>query len=269
MHAVQRKRSITILRAISLFFIFACQKSTIIPSSSGVAALTVVNAIPNSVNNVIPVIGASQAIEWFGSANQIGYENFYEYSPTAGNDTVYVVQSTDTLNFGPKASGLMFYNILSLKKGDIYSLFLCGADTTSPDYLFTTDTLPYYSSADSVMGIRFVNLSTGANSVSINLEGKPNGSVVNNLPYKGITRFGQYANNSTINDYMFVVRDAATGDSLTQYDFFLSGSSNSGYGLIDPTNGNLLTFKNITIALIGQPGINAAVPQSTMLIDDY
>jgi hypothetical protein len=68
---------------------------------------------------------------------------------------------------------------------------------------------------------------------------------------------------------MFVIRDASTGDSLTQFDFLSSGSQNNGFGWTDPNNGNLLTFKNVTIALIGQPGSTSLVPQGTMLIDNY
>jgi hypothetical protein len=246
----------------------ACQKATTAPPLSGVASFTVVNAIPNTVNNVIPVINTSQTIMWFQSAYSIAYGHSYEYSPIGGNDTVYVVQNNDTLDIGPKALGEMFYGILPLKKGGIYSLFLCGADTSSPDYLFTTDTLPYYSPVDSVMGIRFVNLSTGSNPISINLEGSTNGSEVNSLSYKEITGFRQYVNNSTIVDYLFVVRDATSGDSLTQFDFVASGSGNNGYGLTNPYNSILLTFKNVTIAIYGSAS-NVNVPLSTTLIDDY
>jgi len=248
----------------------ACQKTGTVPSVSGVAAFTVVNVIPNS-EPVIPIINTSQTIMWFSNANTIGYGRFFEYSPTWGNDTVYVVQSnSDTLNVGPKVTGLMFYNLLNLKVGGIYSLFLTGADTTSPDFLFTTDTLPYYNFADSVMGIRFVNLSTGSNPISVNLEGKPNGSEVGSLPYKGITNFGQYINNSTISDYLFVVRDATTGDSLTRFDFIANGSQNNGYGLTDPNNGsNLLTFKNVTVAIYGSESPSSNSPLSTVLIDNY
>jgi hypothetical protein len=247
----------------------ACQKVTTAPSVSGVASFTVVNVIPNTVYNVIPVINTAQAIMWYQSAYSIGYGSFYEYSPISGNDTIYVVQSNDTLHTGPKALGEMFYGILPLKSGGIYSLFLCGTDTTSPDYLFTTDTLPYYSPVDSVTGIRFVNLSTGSNPISINLEGSPYGSAVSSLAYKNITDFKQYIDNSTISDYLFVVRDVATGDSLTQFDFIASGSGNNGYGLTDAyNNGKLLTFRNITIAIYGSE-TDQGDPLTTMLIDDY
>lgn len=243
----------------------SCQKTTTAPAVSGVSSLTVINAIPNSVP-VIPVVNTSEAIEYFSNVQQtVGYGNFYEYSPLSGNDTMYVVQdNSDTMGIGPKAAGLMYYNIAELKNAGVYSLFLCGTDTSSPDYLFTNDSLPYYSPSDSIVGIRFVNLSAGSNPISINLEGNPSGSEVGNLPYKGITGFKRYPCNSTITNYLVVVRDAVTGDSLTQFDF---GSRNNGYGLVN-YNGTLLTFKNVTIAVFGSE-TNINIPLQTMLIDDY
>jgi|GEM_PF-765450 hypothetical protein len=248
--------------------ILACQKFSTAPPSSGVAALTVVNAIPNT-SLVIPVINTSSPIAWFASSNYIFYGSFYEYSPIAGSDTVYVDQYSDTLASGPKGVGEMFYGILNLKKGGIYSLYLCGMDTTSPDYLFTTDTLPYHGPTDSVVGIRFVNLSAGSNAISINLEGSPYGSEVSSLSYKGITQFKSYTCNSAMTDsgYLFVVRDMATGDSLTYFNISGFGSF-GGVGLADPSSGNALVFRNATIAIYGLEN-NANVPLGAFLIDDY
>src|ERR1700722_12930003 len=212
-------RDKAVLSLLGLFiFGYACQKTTTAPNVSGVATCAIVNAIPESVS-IIPVINTSSAIEWFKTANTIGYGDFYEYTPTGGLDTIYVVQQDDTLNIGTKSTGMMFYNILPIAKGGIYSLFLCGADTTSPDYLFTTDSLPVHNSSDSVVGIRFVNLSAGSNPISIYLEGSPNASEVSSLPYKSITGFKSYPCNSSVTNsvYLFVIRDIATGDSLISY----------------------------------------------------
>ena len=244
-----------------------CQKSISAPAVDGPAAFTVINAIPNtSSSGIVPVINSSEAIMWFQTASNIGYGSFYEYSPQGGNDTVYVVQGNgDTLNIGPKASDLLFNNVLTLKTGGIYSLFLCGADTSSPDYLFSTDTLPYHSSTDSTVGIRFVNLSSDSNPISINLEGSPNGSEVGSLLYKGVTGFKDYISNAEVSGYLFVFRDAATGDSLTQIQLTSSGS-----GLTDYNNSNnLLTFKNVTIAFYGSTNSSSGNPVSVMMVDNY
>jgi hypothetical protein len=181
-----------------------------------------------------------------------------------------VQDNSDTLDLGPKTLGQMFYGILPLKAGKIYSLFLCGTDTTAPDFLFTTDSLPYHAPSDSTVGIRFVNLSTGSNPISINLEGTGNGSEVGNLAYKAITGFKNYLSNSSMTNnggYLFVIRDASSGDSLTS--FSLSGNGRV-VGLADPNIGNnALVFKNVTIAFVGQPGSNVIVPQMAILVEDY
>jgi hypothetical protein len=261
-------KGILILLIVSSASGIACQKTTTAPNVSGVASLNIVNAI-NTSSAVIPVIGTSSPISWFNRAQSVGYGLFCEYSAVAGYDTIYVVQdNADTLNIGAKSHGMLYYNIGNLRKGGIYSLFLCGADTNSPDYLFVTDTLQYYPPTDSVTGIRFVNLVAGADPISINLEGNSNGSEVSSLLYKNITSFKQYVNNSTVIDYFFVVRDALTGDSLTQFDFNQNGGSNQGYGLTDPNNTNLLTFRNVTIAVFGNAN-NSNYPLNTMLIDNY
>jgi hypothetical protein len=261
-----RHRIILGLLAGVIFTALACQKTTTAPGVSGAASLTIVNAVPAS-NPIVAVINTGEPIMYFSNAQYIPYGRDVEYSPLPGKDTIYAVQyNSDTLNVGPKTSDLMYYDVDALLNRGIYSLYLCGADTSSPDFLFTTDILPSYSSSDSVMGVRFVNLSTGSNPISINLEGSANGFEVANLPYKGITTFKQYPCNSGVADYIFVIRDAASGDSLTNFDF---GGQNNGYGLLDLTNGGaLLTFHNITIAIYGSE-TNMNFPLNTMLIDDY
>lgn len=254
--------------ANSVMVMPACEKTGSLPVVPKPVALTVVNAIPGS-SPVIPVINSGSAITYFSYAPPIGYGYFMEYSPFGGEDTTYVVQGSDTLDVNPKSTGLLYYNILNLRPGNIYSLFLTGLDTNSTDFLLTHDSIPFYGPTDSVMGIRFVNLSTGSNPISVNLEGDSIGSEVANLPYKGITSFKQYTNNSATQDYMFVIRDVATGDSLTQFDFLQYGSYTNGNGLVDPNTYLLLTFKNVTIAIYGSESNGSAFPLQTMLVDNY
>jgi hypothetical protein len=237
-----------------------------------VATLNVVNALPNSAPLMLVQGSISSAIGDFSNISGLSYGNTFVLTPASGSETFYAVQgNADTTSAGSKGSDFMFSGTLNFKAGGIYSLFITGLDTTNPDFLFVQDTLPVIT--DSAVGIRFINLSTGSNPMSINLEGSSNGSEVGNLPYKGITSFKQYVNNSTTIDYLFVVRDATTGDSLTQFDFLASGSGNNGNGLTDPSNsqnnGTLLTFKHVTIAVYGSESTNSSNPLSTMLIDNY
>jgi hypothetical protein len=249
----------------------SCKKQTegkIFP----VASLNVVNVLPNSAPLILVQGAISSAIGTFLNIGALTYASTAVLTPTSGSQTIYAVQSNaDTASVGGKGGDFMFSGVLNFKAGGIYSLFITGLDTTSPDYLFVQDTLP--SITDSGVGIRFVNLSAGSNPMSINLEGSSNGSEVGSLTYKGITGFKEYVNNSTTTDYLFVVRDATTGDSLTQFDFLASGSSNNGHGLTDPSNsqnyGQLLTFKHVTIAIYGSESSGTSNPLNTMLVDNY
>jgi len=259
-----------LMTALACSFWTSCSKENL-PTPSSIAALNVVNVLPNSAPLILVQGSISSVIGEFSNIDPLSYGSTAVLTPMSGSETFYAVQSnTDTATVGSKGTDFMFNGVLNFKAGSLYSLFITGEDTTNPDFLFVQDVLSAIT--DSSIGIRFVNLSTGSYPMSINLEGNPNGSEVGNLPYKGMTSFKQYINNSTIIDYLFVVRDAATGDSLTQFDFLANGSSNNGYGLTDPSSspnyGHLLTFRNITIAVYGQQN-NPNAPLTTMLVDNY
>ena len=254
------KQLLSIVIIATVLFISCSKKSA--PGTGSVAAFNFVNA----------VVGSSPTVVAFGNWNityaawgDISYGASNLFSPVGGSVPLTLARISDTTQ-------PFFQGTLTLSAGSIYSFFISG-DTTTTDTLLTRDIIPYYPPRDSVMGIRFVNLSSGSNQISINLEGNANGSEVGSLAYKGITSFKQYANNSTIIDYLFVVRDVATGDSLTQFDFVVNGSSNNGFGLTDPSNNqnhsDLLTFKNVTIAVYGSESPGSPNPLSTMLIDNY
>jgi hypothetical protein len=246
---------------IVTFAFFSCSKKSV-PATGSVAAFNFVNAVEGSSPTVV-AFGHSNIT--YAAWGDISYGSSNLFSPEAGSVPLTLARMSDTTQ-------PFFQGTLMLNAGSVYSFFISG-DTTATDTLFTEDVIPHYPHTDSVLGIRFVNLSAGSNPISINLEGSSNGSEVGNLSYKGITGFKPYANNSTTVDYLFVVRDAATGDSLTQFDFRGNGSGNNGFGLTDPSsnqnNGVLLTFKNVTIAIYGSESVSSTNPLSTMLIDNY
>ncbi len=245
-----------------------CQKQNGVPSFAKPISLTIINALPTSLP-VIPVINTSSPISYFNNAFNIGYGNFSEYSPPGGEDTVYIVQdNVDTLDIGSKSPKLLVYDIFNVPPGFSFSLYLTGADTNSPDYLFTRDTLLYHSPSDSSFGIRFVNLSAGSNAISIKLKGDSAGSQVSSLPYKGITSFVVFpANSQSLATYSFEFRDAKSGMLLNP------NSSISLSGILNGTGGNISAnkyrFKNFTIALIGLPGGSGGQAQKAIVINDY
>jgi len=254
-----KQLSTIIIIATALFL--SCAKSSA-PGTGSVAAFNFVNAV---VGSPPTVVAFSNSNIMYAAWGDISYGASNLFSPEAGKVPLTLARISDTTQ-------PFFQGTFTLNAGSVYSFFISG-DTTSTDTLLTRDMIPHYPPTDSVMGIRFVNLSSGSNPISINLEGSSKGSEVGSLPYKGVTGFKSYPNNSTTVDYLFVVRDASTGDSLTQFDFQANGSGNNGFGLTDPSsnqnNGVLLTFKNVTIAVYGSESASISNPMSTMLVDNY
>jgi hypothetical protein len=147
---------------------------------------------------------------------------------------------------------------LNFVAGGIYSLLITGADTTNPDYLFVQDVLPVHT--DSTVGIRFVNLSTGSNPVSVDIKGQANGSTVSSLAYKSITSFTNFGATSSVSSYIFEFRDAMSGELLANYTL-------GGVNTNSPTVTNTVLFNNLTIALIGQP-VGGKVAQSCLRLNN-
>src|ERR1700730_12649592 len=141
----------------------SCHKSN--HTVTAPASVNIVNAVQGSPG-IIPVFGTSSPIQYFQNAQTIGYESSLVFSPTSGNDTLYVVESNDTLNVNQKAD--LFYSVLGLKAGGIYSLFFSG-DAPNIDTLLVEDYPPIHN--DSVAGVRFVDLVTSSNSICVTIEG--------------------------------------------------------------------------------------------------
>ncbi len=191
---------------------------------------------------------------YYYTADEISYASFGEFSSYSGNLPLSLSPITDTtIN--------IWSGQLSLPVGSIHTFFLTGTDSLHVDTLFTTDLVPYYSqNGDSVAGFRFINLSAGSNPISIDLQNTPaNTLIVNSLAYKGVTAFIQEPSNANAmnNGYVFEIRDAASSTILTTIPI------NSG------TYPVLFPYKNVTICLIGQPGVNAIVPQSALAYPNY
>lgn len=226
-----------------LIFTLACNKSNTTINSP--ASLNIINAISNS-QPVIPVLGTTGSIQYF-SATTVSYGTGQLYSPISGPNSIYIVQGTDTAN--PKLR--LFNGTLDLAAGDIYSFFV-GGDTTNTDTLFVQDHIPVHN--DSTTGVRFVNLSPGSGPISITLDGNPASQTeFDGLGYKKISSFKTYPANlgASGSQYVFVIRDQATGDSLTSYFW----------------NGFL--FKNNTIVISGSEDPASSTPLMLFQVNNY
>lgn len=209
------------MRVIYFFFFFSaslisggCVKTN---SPQGSAALNIVNAINYSdpiVTNFTQINSKSPegpALQYFATANQIGYCSSWESGSYVGPTFLSISQISDTLAY-------LWSGELNLNPGGIYSLFFCG-DTTSVDTLLTSDKVPYYSISDSSAGIRFVNLVKGSLPMSVNMQGNlPSQFEFSSLGYKEMSNFKPYnANSSGPGSYAFEIRDQNSDSLLAVY----------------------------------------------------
>src|SRR5882757_606601 len=205
--------------------VVSCSKNSNTPQVT--ASLTLVDAVVGnnklmmnfSGNYSFNIGDSTSSFNYYNAANSVSYsgqynaQTYYVFNNWIGRQKLALYQWPDTL---PKSQPL-FNFMLDLPVGSINSLFLTGT-ATSPDTLFTTDRPPYHPISDSVTGIRFINLSSGSNPISVNIRGEANGSEVSSLPYKGLTSFISYpATTSAADTINFEFRDAASGTLLTTF----------------------------------------------------
>jgi hypothetical protein len=259
------------MNSIKLFFSFlsaamgtglilsGCSKQASRPIFA-VASLNVVNALPTSKPLILIQGPPSAEIGMFSPIGTLSYNGTTVLTPMSGSEMFYALQKdADTSSITEHGGDYMFNSVLNFTTHNFYSLFITGKDTTSPDYLFVQDTIAVRT--DSTAGIRFVNLSAGSNSVSIDIKGEANGGVVPALAYKGITSFRSFPATSTISSYVFEFRDAVSGNLLASYTL-------SGVNTNSTTVANTVLFKNFTIALIGQPA-GGVVAQSCLRVNSF
>lgn len=233
----------------------SCEKDL---NPSGSASLTLFNAI----------VGSKPLVTNFSNGDQLYYKTSiasfgYGLFANANQLSYYVGQQV--LEVRPdtaSASKPLFELMLDLPAGSITSLYFTGA-IDDPDTLLIREQLPYYSSSDSIAGIRFVNLSPGSAPVSVNIQGRASGSTVSSLPYKGITAFLPFDASAPTSQVIFEFRDMATGTLITTY----TARNFSVVGTLYAANNWL--FRNNTLALIGQPGATGTNAQKIAVIRHF
>jgi hypothetical protein len=226
-----------------------CIKSSAI---SGSASLNLINALDSStalVTNFQPLGSKGnfvQQLQYYATANQIPYGASWESGSYVGSVTLSLSDFSDTLH-------TLWSGTLDLPDGSIHSLFISG-DTSAIDTLLTTDIIPFYPISDSVAGVRFINLSKGSLSMSVNLQGNlPSQTEFANLAYRQISEFKQYmANSNASGSYTFEIRDQATGNLLCpafQWTYTV--------------------LKNNTIVIAGSENPNATTPIMVFQVNDF
>ncbi len=235
--------------------LLACKKNDF-PATTQLSSVSFANATIG-VATIIPQFNKPSIVySTVTTAYKVNYGASNVYSVTPGTVSANFVQLTDTTR-------TLFSTNLVFQDRNIYSFYLTGT-AAKPDTVFIHEQLPYYSTTDSVAGIRFINLSPGSNPISVNIKGQAIGSEAASLPFKAHTLFKTYKADHTVSNYVFEFRDASLGTLLATYT--LSGVNNAT--VVSPTTSNIVRFKNQTIALIGQP-TGGTVIQSAIRIPNY
>lgn len=249
----QPLRSALIAAPLLMLILASCAKQTTAP---GNASLTLINGVVGNSSLVTNFKGGNP-FEYY-HANRIYYKAYSDYNNRytqfSGTQQLALYQYPDTT----EKSVPLFNLVLDLPIGSIHTLFLTGT-VASPDTLFIKDDLPYHVTADSSMGIRFVNLSPGSKDVSINIKGQTGAPEVARLPYKGSTVFKKYSAGFEVPDYEFEFRDAASGALLGS--FITVGIYHQTTVWAHPW-----MYKNFTLALVGLPGGTGTNAPGVMLI---
>lgn len=179
----------------------ACTKTNTV---STVAAVNIVNASPGSPSIYVNFWGDSA----YYKVPTISYGSYVELSVPAQKASLSL--ATDTTK--PFLNGAF-----PLKAGQIWSLFLAGQSGV-PDSFLVRDYIPTLAPADSVTGVRFVNMAQGGNPINIDVQGA-SGPVTTNVLYRGIVGWQSFPANAaaTTAGYVFEFRDGESDSLLASY----------------------------------------------------
>jgi hypothetical protein len=215
------------------------------------SSLNIVNAVNGSSAIVTdfepigPKTNLATSLQYFATANQISYGAVWESGSYAGEVPISLFQTTDSAT-------ALWQGSIHLIPGSIQTLYLSG-DTSSVDTLLLSDNIPFYSSSDSVSGLRFINLIWGSQPVSINLVGNaPSEVEFDNIGYQEISGFKQYAANiASPGALNFEIRDRNSDSLLTTFQW------------------SSTLFKNNTIVLMGSERNILPEPIQVLAINNF
>jgi hypothetical protein len=229
---------------ILLATLLSCQKSSDDPIIS--SSLTIVNALPGSAA-LVPNFNSDKTLIYYRTAQTIAANSATIFSGYIGEVPLALSQLTDTTH-------TVFKQRINIEPGAIKSLFVVGT-LENPDFVFLKDELLVLK--DSLISIRFANLSFGSNPISINLQGSQATPIVSNIAYKGVTTFFTFpakAKDPVSGRYVFEIRDLTAAKLIATYT-------------LTPLNTRL--FRNLTLALRGQQGGTGTKAQGALLINNY
>lgn len=187
-----------------LISIISCTKTGDDPGGSGGGG----NTLTATINIINAVAGGTDA-QVQGLPNPIPYGASAKADVVAGASTLHIYPVGDP-------SHPYFTNNVATVPGGKYSLFVAGKPGATSS-LPLQDTVHAY--ADSTAGIRFVMLSPDAGPVSVNLTGKPAGSLFHDYHFGDHSLFLKFPAGSQNSSYTVEFRSPGSDSLLLVYGF--------------------------------------------------
>jgi hypothetical protein len=204
-----KRMILSVLTIISV--ITSCKKTEDTPPDAG--AINVTNAVVGG--STITLLTEINVI----SAGNTVSPNSYTFMPVGGGQVnIFLgVPAVAATAISPAAPAVAYYSqVLPVDGQTNYSLFLTGPSPVAVESVLINEKYPR-SYADSVCGVRFINLAQGNTPISVNIRNSPNGSEATSIAYKAYTDFKQYPAKKVNPSYIFEFRNASTGVLITSY----------------------------------------------------
>ena len=215
--------NIILLLTINVFC-FSCDEEEL--TNTTTSSLKVVHAVPDAPSVHVNYFGRDIT---FLNNPVLSFGTNGRYTLPAGTEReIKIINSEDTL------SQILTTSVL-LPAGGMGTLFLTG-QSENIEALFLEDDI--LSITDSLVGVRFVNLSPDIGSISVGVAGEET-NIINGLNYKDASAYNELIATSSTGVYSFEFKDSNENIVATT---FLNPI---------PPFGTKPLFKNMTFALIG------------------
>ncbi|MGC4231474.1 MAG: DUF4397 domain-containing protein [Niabella sp.] len=213
-----------------LLLLPACKKETV--KGDLLTSLRIVNVVAGGttarLNGLTPNIANNPATVNHATAGSA-------FALLPGTPQIYVWPVGDSLNPYYNAN-----NQVQMQANEYYTLFV-GGTPASPQSVLIKESWQNYT--DSVVGIRFINMSPNSSPVNVTLSTSTGVNQFENIAFKSYTEFKQFPATSAVASYTFQVRSAANPATvLSSVAISVSGTA------------AIPRFKNVTIVFRGNVG---------------
>lgn len=224
----------------------------------GIAALTIVNTLPGAdlIITSFTEPNDEKVFSHITAAKYGIYEPVNRQGIPAKQQSLSVYKMPDTLDRNKP----LYHITVSPAPNEISTLFLTGT-LEQPDQLMLTGTPPHHNVADSLMGIRFVNLSFGSQPLRIKISGPTVNLTQDNLSYKGVSDYAKISAKSNAGDLKIEVYNPSSATPIISYSL-------NEVGVIKMDN--KWRFRNFTFVVYGLPDAsNPKYGQMALMLNDF